>query len=70
MELPPVALLGGSANAVSVARSLGRMGVQVHAVADRRTQVSFSRFCSSFTVAGAPASVYHAWLDWLLESAP
>ena len=46
------------------------MGVQVHAVADRRTQVSFSRFCSSFTVAGAPASVYHAWLDWLLESAP
>ena len=46
------------------------MGVQVHAIADRRTQVAFSRFCSSFTVAGTPASVYHAWLTWLLESAP
>jgi D-aspartate ligase len=70
VDLPPVVLLGGSTNAVSVARSLGRMGVQVYAIAERRTQVAYSRFCSSFTVVGARGSVTETWLGWLLESAP
>ena len=43
--LPPAILLGGGANALSVARSLGRLGVAVYALEDPGTFVRYSRHC-------------------------
>ena len=43
-RLPPVVLLGGVANALSVARSLGRRGVRVFALNDHYAPVRFSRY--------------------------
>jgi D-aspartate ligase len=43
--LPPCLLLGAEANALSVARSLGRQGVTVYALADDPRYVLFSRYC-------------------------
>lgn len=42
---PPAIVLGGGANALSVARSLGRRGIAVHAINDRASYVRHSRFC-------------------------
>lgn len=44
-HLPPVVLLGGDANALSVARSLSGEGVAVHAVGLPNSPVRWSRFC-------------------------
>ena len=63
--LPPAVVLGGEAIAVAVARSLGPLGVQVHAVGDPGEPVQHSRHCHAF--AELPAE---RWLDWLLSSAP
>ncbi len=43
--LPPVVVVGGGANALSVARSLGRIGVTVYAVTRPQEHVRYSRFC-------------------------
>ena len=40
----PVILLGGAANALSVARCLGRRGVRVYALNDHYSHVRYSRF--------------------------
>jgi D-aspartate ligase len=45
VEMPPVLLLGGEANALSVARDLGRMGVKVFAVGEANSAVRHSRYC-------------------------
>lgn len=42
---PPAIVLGGGANALSVARSLGRRGVAVHAINDWSSYVRRSRYC-------------------------
>ena len=63
--LPPAVVLGGEAIAVAVARSLGPLGVRVHAVGDPGEPVQHSRHCHEF--AELPAE---RWLDWLLGSAP
>lgn len=44
-RLPPVILLGGAANALSVARSLGRQGIRVYALNEDAAAVRFSRYC-------------------------
>ncbi len=55
--------------AVSVARSLGRMGVAVHAVGDAAWDpIQASRHCSSFVDLGA--DTIEARLDWLEQRAP
>ena len=41
---PPVILLGGGANALSIARNLGRRGVRVYALNDHSSHVRYSRF--------------------------
>lgn len=46
MHLPPVIILGGSANALSVARSLGRRGIKVYLSAAEGRHVQYSRYCT------------------------
>jgi D-aspartate ligase len=63
---PPAIILGGSSNAVSVARSLGRAGVVVFALGDPKNQVRWSRHLHEF-VAMTGAEVQARVLDWLAE---
>jgi predicted ATP-grasp superfamily ATP-dependent carboligase len=62
---PPVILLGGRANALSVARQLGRLGAAVYALNEPGAFVGHSRYCRQLQVrgrAGDPA----AWAQFLL----
>ncbi len=62
---PPAILLGGGVIALSVARSLGRAGVQVIALGHDSDPVQWSRHCDEFVNTGAGKSSQGAWLDWL-----
>ncbi len=61
---PPAIILGGSSNAVSVARSLGRAGVAVHALGDPKNQVRWSRHLAEFVAIESP-EVQSKTLEWL-----
>lgn len=63
--LPPAVILGGSFNAVSVARSLSRIGVEVHALGDRMSPVRYSRCCDRFVDLGTGDEMQARWLEWL-----
>jgi predicted ATP-grasp superfamily ATP-dependent carboligase len=66
---PPAIILGGGANALSVARSLGRLGARVYALDDASSYVRYSRYCRPIALPGpAPES----WARFLLgpESDP
>lgn len=66
--LPPVILLGGEANALSVARDLGRSGVTVYALLEAFSSVGFSRHCRR--IGPAAADDYEtAWAEFLLSDA-
>lgn len=43
-DLPPAVILGGGANALSIARSLGNLGVKVHAINKPAAAIRFSRY--------------------------
>jgi D-aspartate ligase len=60
---PPVLLLGGLENALSVARSLARRGVEVHALEEPGGVLRHSRACRSATPFAG--DVMAGWLDWL-----
>jgi predicted ATP-grasp superfamily ATP-dependent carboligase len=63
--LPPAIILGGEANALSVARSLARLGVRVYAMGDAESVVSRSRCCRwirPLIEGGLEAS----WARWLM----
>lgn len=62
---PPAVILGGAYNAVSVARSLSRAGVEVFALGTGMSSVRRSRHCARFADLGAGADVQARWLDWL-----
>ncbi|HUT79111.1 MAG TPA: hypothetical protein VM285_15540 [Polyangia bacterium] len=64
-SLPPAVILGGSFNAVSVARSLSRIGVEVHALGDQMSPVRYSRCCDRFVDLGTGDGVQSRWLEWL-----
>ncbi len=49
-SLPPALVLGGAANALSVARNLGRRGIRVFAVNEAAAPVRFSRWCTYLRV--------------------
>jgi predicted ATP-grasp superfamily ATP-dependent carboligase len=70
-RLPPVILLGGAANALSVARSLGRAGVRVFALNEYTAAVRFSRYCRWLPVPWT-GSDEDSWANYLLgrESDP
>jgi D-aspartate ligase len=60
----PAIVLGGSSNAVSVARSLGRAGITVHALGDPKNQVRWSRHVDEFVAIASP-DVQTKTLEWL-----
>jgi D-aspartate ligase len=66
---PPAVVLGGLENALSVARSLSRQGVAVHAVGGMDAPVRHSRSCTSFhrLEVGDPKPQFRRWL---LDDAP
>lgn len=66
---PPAVVLGGLTNALSVARGLGGMGVDVHAVGSSDAPVRWSRHCARFTEISGP-DVQSRLLEWLLHEAP
>jgi predicted ATP-grasp superfamily ATP-dependent carboligase len=69
----PAVLLGGAVNALSVARSLWRAGVQVDLLSDGRGDsiARYSRACRSHIGANDHEPVGERWMTWLRErSAP
>ena len=62
---PPAVILGGSANAVSVARSLGRAGITVYALGGSRSSVRYSRYCHAYIEFGFNRDIAGSWLEWL-----
>ena len=60
--LAPVIILGGVANALSVARSLGRLGVAVYLLNHSANVVQYSRYCKLLPVSGGK----DAWAEFLL----
>jgi predicted ATP-grasp superfamily ATP-dependent carboligase len=61
---PPALVLGGTENAVSVARALHRAGVPVHAIGDRISPVRFSRACATYAELD-PTDAQGSMLRWL-----
>lgn len=71
-NLPPVILLGGGANALSVARQLGRLGAAVYGLNEPGAFARYSRFCRHVGVEGgngAEDGVAGAWTTFLLGRA-
>ena len=69
-HLPPVIILGGDENALSVARSLGQEGIRVFAIGDRNSWVRYSRFCN-FIAVPPQGNAGESWIRYLtgLDSA-
>ncbi len=69
--LRPAVLLGGETIAVTVARSLGKAGIPVHALGKGGVDpVGYSRYCTSFEDVGSGDGVQDRYLDWLAHRAP
>jgi predicted ATP-grasp superfamily ATP-dependent carboligase len=68
----PAVLLGGSTNALSVARSLWLTGVPVDVLADGRgdSAARHSRACRRYFAPAAADGVAEKWIDWLLGESP
>jgi len=62
---PPVIVIGGSANALSVVRSLGRMGVPSYVLSNATAPVRYSRFAKNISVAGREKK--QAWTKFLIS---
>lgn len=69
MPTPPIVLLGGNVNALSVARSMARDGVAVHALGEAGvpSPVRHSRYVSSFLPVSDSAGVHDEWHRWLVS---
>ena len=63
---PPAIVLGGSANALSIVRSLGRAGVTCYAICNPQVEVKYSRFCKWIDVSKTPGTVPESWAAYLL----
>lgn len=63
---PPAVVVGGKANAVSVARSLTRAGIDVYALGDTSSPVRHSRACGTFVDVGHAPDMQARWLEWLV----
>jgi predicted ATP-grasp superfamily ATP-dependent carboligase len=62
-DLPSAIILGGGANSLSVARSLGRAGVKVYAINEGTAYVRYSRYCRWLPAAG---DTPESWIRFLL----
>ena len=66
-RMPPVIVLGGRANALSVARQIGRLGAAVYALNEPGAFVGHSRYCRQIeTPTAAGESLARAWERYLL----
>ena len=66
-DRPPVILVGGDANALSVARDLGRAGVRVYALDGEDQGARHSRYARRIALHAADAeSIEHVWAKFLL----
>lgn len=63
-KLPPVVILGGGANALSVARSFGRRKIKVYAINKPDAAVCYSRFAERIPIPHCPSYVA-SWTDFL-----
>jgi D-aspartate ligase len=63
--LPPAIIMGGEANALSVARCLGRMGVRVFAINIPTACIRSSRFCRWLDVP-SNGGIEESWVKFLL----
>lgn len=66
LQSPPVIVVGGGSNALSIARSLGRRGIAVYAINEPDAHICASRFARRIRDAGATS---HTWKRWLLGAA-
>ena len=64
-HLPPAIILGGDANALSVARNLGAEGIKVYAINHDTSPVRYSRFCEWIPVP-VNGNVSESWTKYLL----
>ncbi|PQO25689.1 hypothetical protein C5Y96_23000 [Blastopirellula marina] len=64
---PPAIVIGGGANALSIARCLGRSGIQVMALNYENSPVRYSRFAQWLSFDGKPQGK-STWRDFLLGS--
>jgi D-aspartate ligase len=65
-SVPPAVILGGGPIAVTVARSLGRAGVRVHALGDGAVDaVRNSRYLTKFVDVGSGSGVQERYFEWL-----
>lgn len=64
---PPAIIIGGGANAISIARSLGRTGVDVWALNHEHAPVRYSRYSKWLSLNGK-RQCKEAWEDYLLGS--
>jgi len=62
--LPPLILVGGSENTLSVARHLAPLGIAVHAIGSPDSVLKYSRHLC-FIPIEAPSDPQPAWLEWL-----
>lgn len=70
-ERPPAIVLGGDANAVSVARHLSRAGIAVYALGSGHADpVRYSRHRRAYVRFQAGAEIQRRWLQWLEREAP
>lgn len=70
-DLPPAIVLGGTGAALSISRSLGRRGVEVHVLGtEALSHARASRYCASFALVGTGREVADRWLEWLKARAP
>jgi D-aspartate ligase len=65
-SLPPVVILGGEANALSVVRDLGRQGITVYAMGEADSSVRSSRYCNWLAVE-IDGTVEESWARFLLS---
>lgn len=67
--MPPVIILGGECNALSVVRDLGRMGVTVYAMGESDSSVVWSRYCRWIDVEIENGDIEGSWARYLLGPA-
>lgn len=67
VALPPVIILGGGANAISIARSLGRRGIKVYALNSAKSYIRFSRY-SEWIPTFSENGLEESWTKFLLGS--
>ncbi|MDQ7066331.1 MAG: carboxylate--amine ligase [candidate division KSB1 bacterium] len=64
---PPVIILGGTANALSIARSMGRSGVDVVLAVGEKSPAQYSRYATEVFIIPGGTNPAEFWHDWLLS---